>query len=224
MTVYHRTVPSAALGEYLSDVQRFYDYFARSPFLAPEEPIKPTLAASLEHGLAGSLNEWFGEEHTRDYWRWLIDRTKRERQRQRRPKREIIPDSGTISPAKVEAVKVEKIVDTATILAESKRKPWQDARHVNERKMREAILKVVGSHGWTHVGERKLAELADNMKHRTARTVLDRMAADGQIKLDRTKTRGPKTGVYVVREHPCWSDQKHAQSLAQSKLSDQLRG
>jgi hypothetical protein len=89
-------------------------------------------------------------------------------------------------------------MDPRWIPAKPKRKPWQDARHVNERKMREAILKVVRRHGWTDVGERKLAELAGNMKHRTARTVLDRMAEDGQIKLDRTKERGRRTGVYVI--------------------------
>jgi hypothetical protein len=114
---------------------------------------------------------------------------------------------------KVEAVKVEK----------PKRKPWQDARRHNERRMRDAILKVVGRHGWTAVGVRKLADLA-GMKHRTARDILTRMAADGQVKLDTSWGQGKRTGVYVLHDHPCWSDEKHAQSLALSKLSDQLRG
>jgi hypothetical protein len=212
MTEYHRMIPSAVLGEYLSDVYRFesaaYAKVTRDDKLAP--------CKKEGQGLGPTLAEWFGEEIAYDYWRTLDKRAKA-RPNERTPYPFV---RARATPVKANPSK--KIVDTATILAEPKRKPWQDARHVNEYKMREAILKVVGRHGWTSAGIRKLADLA-KMKHRTARTVLDRMAADGQVKLDTSWGQGKRTGVYVVREHPCWSDQKHAQSLALSKLSDQLR-
>jgi hypothetical protein len=212
MTDYHRTIPSAVLGEYLSDLYRFEE--AATMFPAKRAA---TLAPCKKEGqgLAPFLAEWFGEEVAYDYWRTLNIRGKQAKTLRRRPPnpfRRSVPHKVRVTAPKVEPPK-----------AIPRRKPWQDARRHNEYKMREAILKVVGRHGWTSVGIRRLADLAE-IKHRTARTVLARMAADGQVQLDTSWGQGKRTGVYVLRDHPCWSDRKHAQSLAQSKLSSQVRG
>jgi hypothetical protein len=206
MTDYHKTIPSAVLGEYLADVQRFYDYTEASSW---SRDINRDVVSKSLFGRK-LLNAW-GEQVARDYWRWMLNRAKS----QRRAEYEQAQAKRQQQAAKVEALKVKK--------PQPKRKPWQDARRINEYRMREAILKVVRRHGWTDVGIRKLADLA-GMKHRTARTVLDRMAADGQVKLDDSWGQGKRTGVYVLRDHPCWSDHKHTQSLALSKLSSQVEG
>jgi hypothetical protein len=216
MTGYHHTPSSVLALEYLADVERFEGLTRLSPW----EEVRLAAADSLEYGLGRNLLDWYGKEAALKYFRSLLELNAQRQRRAERAeeearwakRRQEREEAAKVQAARVEVVKVER----------PERKPWQDARRVNEYKMRDAILKVVGRHGWTSVGIRKLADLA-KMPHRTARTVLARLAADGQIKLDASKERGRRTGVYVIREHPCWSDHKHAQSLALSKLSSQVR-
>jgi hypothetical protein len=202
-TTITKTIPSAVLGQYLSDVQAFWD------FTEPSAYKRDTRELPIKRGLAPNLSALYGREVAESYLDAILARAKAQRQTEARAKWE--RERGERRAAKVEPKRPE-----------SRPKAKRPARLCNERRMRDAILKVVRRHGWTSAGIRKLADLA-GMKHRTARDTLDRMEADGQVELDRSWGQGKRTGVKVLLEHPCWSDPKHAQSLAQSKLSALLR-
>jgi hypothetical protein len=96
-------------------------------------------------------------------------------------------------------------------------------RLYNERRMRDALLGAVKANGWTGRGVRELARLA-GMPHGTARHVLDRMVADGQVERDRRiGKRGKRHGFRVLPEHPAWSKHEMAHPLALSEPSSLVR-
>jgi hypothetical protein len=102
------------------------------------------------------------------------------------------------------------------------KRPRTDALN-NERRMRNALLRVVKSNGWTGRGTRELARIA-GMNRETARHVLARMEADGQVEVDRRESkRGKRHGFRVVREHPAWSECEKTHPLALSEPSSQVR-
>jgi hypothetical protein len=196
-----RTVPSAVLGEYLADVERF-DAIAPRANKGESVP-REVLQASLDHGLASTILELYGEQAVWDYWNELLHRAQREHARgpyRRQP----APNPYKKPAPLVEAPKVEE--------PKPKPKPKRTDARNNERRMREAILKVVRPHGWADAGIRKLARLA-TMPHRTARDTLTRMEADSQIKIDDHWGQGRRTGVGVLLHHPAWSQHENAQSL-----------
>ena len=102
--------------------------------------------------------------------------------------------------------------ESSAIRAEPKRPKLgkrNDAAY-NERRMRDALLALVGRSGWTKAGIRELARQA-GMPHRTARTVLERMAAEGQVELDAKWGQGKPTGAHPLLDHPAWSGHEYAQ-------------
>jgi hypothetical protein len=191
MTLYQH-IPSSVLAlEYLADVERFQGLTRSSPW----EQVRPAIADSADNGLGRNLLDAYGQDAALAYFRSLLQLNA-----QRRSKPKPTPYRVNVTHAVTATVpKVEK----------PKPKPKRVDRLHNERRMRDAILEAVKANGWTGKGERELARLA-NMPRRTARGVLDRMEADGQIVVapwQRGRARG-RDGVRIVREHPAWSDPK----------------
>jgi hypothetical protein len=105
----------------------------------------------------------------------------------------------------------------------SPRRPQRSDALVNERRMRDALLDVVKPNSWTGRGVRELARLA-GMNRETARHVLARMEADGQVERDRRQgKRGSRHGFRVLREHPSWSEYEKTHPLALSEPTSQVR-
>jgi hypothetical protein len=203
-----RTVPSAVLGEYLNDVQAVWAYTKPSGF---KRELK-----GLNDGLAPYLIAIYGKDVGYGYIRDLIKRAEAQRRTDAKAWRQELAEQRAEAQR---AAEVEGKVEEP----KPKRKPWQSVRLVNEHKMRVALIGAAyTANGWTKIGIRALARQAE-LKHRTARDVLKRMEADGQIRIDDHWGQGRWTGVQVRLEHPCWSDGKYAQLLAQSKLSSQVR-
>ena len=185
------TIPSAVLGEYLSDVQRFYDF--AKPSVGTKD-IRPVVSASL---LARNLNRLYGEKIATDYLRWLLDRANEQHRAEALARRE---QERAWFEERKQAAQVE----------EPKRVIKRKDAAYNEWRMREAVLSLVGPSGWVKAGIRALARRA-NIPHTTARHVLDRMATDGQVELDTHWGQGKRTGVHPLLDHPCWSDYEMAQ-------------
>jgi hypothetical protein len=185
-----RTIPSAVLGEYLADVERFWDSTKPSAF---GQDVNRITSKSL---LARNLNRLYGKEVALDYLRWLLNRAKR--QRETEAKAAWQRERETWRQQRAEAAKVEEP------------KPKRTDAAYNERRMRDALLAKVRASGWVKAGIRELAREA-GMPHRTARDVLDRMATAGQVELDRKWGQGKETGVHPLLDHPAWSGHKHAQ-------------
>jgi hypothetical protein len=117
--------------------------------------------------------------------------------------------------ADYEAGKFKKSAQQVATPPKPKAKPWQKARLVNERKMRDAILVNVQRNRWNRDGIRKLSRLA-GVPRWTGQTTLNRMADDEQehgrqIIIDTKWGQGRCFGVFVVLKHPAWSDHKHGQ-------------
>jgi hypothetical protein len=199
-----RTVPSVVLGEYLSDVQAIWE------FTNPANGKRPLreLNDPINRGLAPYLGELYGDQVAYGYIRDLLIRAEAQRRAEAKARWQQ-------KRAQLSAPTHEE--------ATPKRKVKRNDAAYNERRMRDALLAEVGPNGWTKAGIRELARRAGNMPHRTARDTLARMARDGQVELDHKWGQGKPTGVHVLLDHPCWSDPKHAQQRAKSRLSSQVR-
>jgi hypothetical protein len=198
-----RTIPSAVLGEYLADVYRFEA--AASAKLTRDDKLAPCKVKG--QGLGPSLAEWFGQEVAEGYWTIL------DRRAQALPKRRV--------PYPFIRVRARHEVEVTAPKAERPKPKRNDAAY-NERRMRDALIAKIRQSGWVQVGIRELAREA-GMPHRTARTVLARMAADGQVRLDTSWGQGKPTGVHPLLDHPAWSGYEYAQQRAKSRVSPLVR-
>jgi hypothetical protein len=96
--------------------------------------------------LAGTLDEWFGPEVTKSYWRTLLDRAERERKARARAKYQ----ERRAKWVKVEAAKAER---------PKLKRQRTDARN-NDQEIRAVLLAKRNEAGRVNLGLRKIAKQA----------------------------------------------------------------
>jgi hypothetical protein len=188
MTVYQRTVPSAVLGEYLADVERFWTaaYLANKGEPVPRE----VLQASLDNGLASAIEEWYGEDAVWDYWRGLLHRAQRVRAIGRHYQSS--PHQPKPNPVKAPKRRGRK-----------PRRQSLDTR-VKDRRLREEMIKAVNDNGRVNRGLRRLGQDAD-MSEASVRRALDAWQASGQLRRD-DRGKGKTQSIKLNLGHPAWSE------------------
>lgn len=188
MTDYHKTVPSAVLGGYLADVQRFWSV---APLANKGEPVpREVLQASLDNGLARAIDEWFGEDAVWDYWRALLIRAQRERFREYHR----IKPKPSWTQQKVKAPKRRG------------RKPGRrslDTR-VHDKRLRVAMVEAVNANSRVNRGLRRLAQDA-GISEASVRRALAAWQADGQLRRD-DRGKGKTQSIKLNLDHPAWSE------------------
>jgi hypothetical protein len=192
------TRPSAVLGEYLSDVQRFWDLTERTPS-GTQKDSRETLEASLQHGFARTLKRWYGEDIVWDYWRGLNKRAEAQRQADAKANYgRWLAERRAQQGAKVETSPPKR-------RGRKPRRQSAEARD-HDRKLRTAMYAWRNERNRVNRGLRRLGQDA-GVSEASVRRALKFWEGDGQITRN-VWHRGKTQSIQLHLEHPAWSDVK----------------
>jgi hypothetical protein len=187
-----RTVPSAVLGEYLSDVQAAWDFTKPSAFRRDVEKYNATRV----RGLAPCLLKWYGRDIALGYLDDILARAEAQRSAEAQAKwqREHAEQRAA---KRIEEPKAPK---------RRGRKPRRQSldTRVHDKKLREAMVKVVNRNGRVNRGLRRLAKDAEGISEASVRRALDAWQADGQLTRE-GRGKGKTQSIKLHLDHPAWS-------------------
>jgi hypothetical protein len=186
-----RTVPSAVLGEYLSDVQAAWAYTKPSGFRRDVEKYNATRV----RGLAPCLLKWYGRDIALGYLDDILARAAAQRSSEAQAEWQRKLDEQRA------AVKVEP----QAIERPKRRRQRTDARN-NDRKIRAAMLDWLNERNRVNRGLRRIATDA-RVSEASVRRALALWEADGQI-TRKHYPRGRTQSIIVHLDHPAWSGYK----------------
>lgn len=196
------------LGEYLSDMQAVWDFTQRSNGL--QRPLGE-LNDPINRGLAPYLRALYGDEIALGYIGDLLNRAREQHREQYRAKREAEAQARwqqrlakARAATKVEPQEIERPKPKAP--KRRGRKPRRQSldTRVHDKKLREAMVKVVNRNGRVNRGLRRLAKDAEGISEASVRRALDAWQADGQLTRE-GRGKGKTQSIKLHLDHPAWS-------------------